>query len=125
MGRWRLQHLRERRYRVDEQILEEVRRHAEAAWAPELGTLRLHAPRAIAGFRRVLPPRVWPLPGMGISLKLGRPLERGLASAERSGSPGGRGQSWSSWLITAFRAGDVETVRELLPEAAGRGSDEG
>jgi tetratricopeptide (TPR) repeat protein len=38
------QHLRERRYRVDEQILEEVRRHADAASAPELGTLSLCRP---------------------------------------------------------------------------------
>ena len=58
-----------------------------------------------------------PLPGTEISLKPAGSSERGLESAERSGSPGGQGAILVELAITAFRAGDVEPVRELLPRA--------
>ena len=114
-GALALLHLHERGYRVDEQILEEVRRLDEAAWGPDRGTL---------GFMRPERHRFSSACSLGSALtwhgdlfEARRALERGLESAERSGSPGGQGAVLVELAVTSFRAGDVEAVRELLPRA--------
>ena len=59
----------------------------------------------------------WALTWHGDFFEARRALERGLESAERSGSPGGQGAVLVELAVTSFRAGDVEAVRELLPRA--------
>ena len=54
-GALALLHLHERRYRVDEQILEEVRRLDEAAWGPDAGPWGSCAPSAHRFSHRVAP----------------------------------------------------------------------
>ena len=109
------QHLRERRHRVDEQIVQELRRSMDSAWVPATTTLRFLRPER-GQFSGAL--------FLGIALTWYGDLagarevyERGLETAERAGSPGGRGALLVELAITAFRSGDVELVRGLLPEA--------
>ena len=114
-GALALLHFHERRYRVDEQILEEVRRYDEAAWGPERGTLGFMRPERFR-FSTAL------VLGMALTwhgdfFEARRALDRGLESAERSGSPGAQGAILVELAVTSFRAGDVEAVRELLPRA--------
>jgi DNA-binding SARP family transcriptional activator/tetratricopeptide (TPR) repeat protein len=114
-GALAVQHLRERRYRLDEQILEELRRTVDAAWAPAPTTLRFLRPERYQFANACY--LGWALTWHGDLSEARGVHERGLASAERAGSPGGRGALLVELAITAFRSGDVEAVRELLPEA--------
>ncbi|HUC14013.1 MAG TPA: AAA family ATPase [Acidimicrobiales bacterium] len=109
------QHLHERRYRVDEQILEELRRTVDAAWAPAPTTLWFLRPERYQASNACY--LGWALTWHGDLSEARGAHERGLASAERAGSPGARGALLGELAITAFRCGDVEAVRELLPEA--------
>ncbi len=110
-----LLHLRERRHRVDGQIVAEFRQAVEAAWAPEPPALSYSRPERI---------RISLMAYFGIALtwhgeldEARRVYEQALMSAEREGSPGARGAVLVETAITEFRRGNVEAVRELLPEA--------
>jgi hypothetical protein len=110
-----LQRLRERRYRVDEQFVEELRRCIEALQAPAPPTLPFLRPERAQCTNMIT---------LGIALtwhgdldEARRAHEQALAIGEREGSPGVRGAVLVELAITAFRQGDVKTVRELLPPA--------
>jgi eukaryotic-like serine/threonine-protein kinase len=109
------QHLRERRHRIDAQILTEFQRAVDAASAPE---------QPVLGFMRPERSRISLMMYLGIALTwhgdlsdARRVLEQALAVAESEGSPGARAAALVELAITAFRSGDTETVRGSLPEA--------
>ena len=110
-----LQHLRERRYRVDALVLEEHRAMAEAAQVVQLDPWEL---------RNVQTFRYHSLQSLGAVLAWhGDVTEareahlRALAGAERQGSPNARAIGLTELAITAWRAGDAEDVRRLVPQA--------
>ncbi len=115
-GALALQHMRERRWRVDAQIVDEWRQAADAASAPA-PTHFLFAGSA-ERFRYLY------MYNLGMALTWHGDLaearvayEHALASAKREGSPVATAAALRGLAITAFRGGDIETVRRLLPEA--------
>ena len=115
-GALALLHMRERRWRVDAQIVDEWRRAADAASAPAPA----HYPFGGGPERR----RYLPMYNLGMALTWHGDLaearvayEQALASAKREGSPVATATALGGLAITAFRGGDIEAVRRLLPEA--------
>jgi class 3 adenylate cyclase/DNA-binding SARP family transcriptional activator/tetratricopeptide (TPR) repeat protein len=114
-GSLALMHLRERGWRVDDQIIEEFRRAADAAFTPAPATLTFLRPErsrfSIMAYLGMA------LTWHGDLVEARRALEESLALAERQGTPGVKGLVLVELAITALREGDVESVRRLLPEA--------
>ena len=115
-GALALLHMRERRWRVDAQIVDEWRRAADAASAP----VPAHYPFGGGAERR----RYLPMYNLGMALTWHGDLaearvayEEALASAKREGSPVATATALGGLATTAFRGADIETVRRLLPEA--------
>jgi hypothetical protein len=111
------QHVREQRYRVDSQILEEHRRAVDASRASA-------AAATTPAWAR--PEGMWCLAmsELGVALAWHGDFaeaewvpEQALASAERQGSSGTRGRVLVNLAVTAWRRGDVEAVRKLAPQA--------
>ena len=114
------QHLRERRWRVDEQILDELQRAVEAAWSPAPPTLTFLRPERsrFNAMSRLGIALTW----HGDLVEARRALEESLAIGERQGTPGVplepvRGVILVELAIASLREGDVEAVRAVLPEA--------
>jgi class 3 adenylate cyclase len=107
-------HVRERRYRVDTQVLEEHRR--SVALTRALGPATTTEPNESQ--------RCGALSILGTALTWHGDLaeaqevhEQALASALRLGSPGARGRVLVDLAVNALRRGDVEVVRELASQA--------
>ena len=108
------QHVRERRYRVDAQVLEDHRRSVAVARA--LGPATTTEPNESQ--------RCFALSNLGMVLTWHGDLaeaqevhEQALASAVRQGRPGARGRVLVDLAVNALRRGDVEVVRELAAQA--------
>ena len=108
------QHVRERRYRVDAQVLEDHRRSVAVARAlgPATTTEPNEGQRCVA------------LSNLGMVLTWHGDLaeaqevhEQALASVVRQGSLGARGRVLVDLAVNALRGGDVEVVRELASPA--------
>ena len=114
-----MQHLAERRYRVDDEIVEEYRRAVGAARASAPANYDLLRPEWTLvlddGFLAMA------LTWHGDLAEARQAHEQALAIAERQGSPVVRGVELVELAVTAMRRGDVEVVRELAPAGAGRG----
>jgi hypothetical protein len=108
------QHVRERRYRVDAQVLEEHRRSVAVARAlgPATGTEPNESQRCFA-LSRLGMVLTW----HGDLSEAQEVLEQALASAVRMGGPGARGGVLVELAANALRRGDVEVVRELATQA--------
>ena len=108
------QHVRERRYRVDAQVLEDHRRSVAVtrALGPATGTEPNESQRcfALSNLGMVL---TW----HGDLAEAQEVLEQALASAVRMGGPGARGGVLVELAVNALRRGDVEVVRELASQA--------
>jgi tetratricopeptide (TPR) repeat protein len=110
------QHLLERRYRVDAQIIEEYQRAVDVArtWVAASSTSggepvrRLRVAMSELGFA---------LTFRGDLDEARQLLEQVLASGEREGSIGVQAQALVGLAITALRGDDVEVVRELAERA--------
>jgi len=116
------QHVRERRYRVDAQILEEHRWSVAVTQA--LGPATTTEPNESQ--------RCCALSNLGIALTWHGDLaeaqevhEQAMASAVRLGSPGARGRVLVDLAVNALRRGDVEVVRELASHAREAASSAG
>ena len=116
------QHLRERRWRVDAQIVDESRQAAGSALAPP--PTHLHRFQSFPIAMRAERLRYLFMYHLGMALTWYGDLpeasvahEQALASAEREGSPVARAAALGGLATTAFRGGDIESVRRLLPEA--------
>ena len=115
-GALALLHMRERRWRVDAQIVDERWRAADAASAPAPAHWLFRG-----GPERL---RYSYMYNLGMALTWHGDLaearvayEQALASAKREGSPVATATALGGLATTAFRGGDIETVRLLLPEA--------
>jgi DNA-binding SARP family transcriptional activator len=109
------QHLAERRYRVDDEVVGEYRRAMEAAQASAPANYDLLRPDWTLG---------WTIRTLAIALtwhgdlaEAGQLHGQALAIAERQGSPVVRGAELAELAVIAMRQGDVEVVRELAPRA--------
>jgi class 3 adenylate cyclase/tetratricopeptide (TPR) repeat protein len=108
------QHVRERRYRVDAQVLEQHRRSADVARALGPATIR----QPYEGLRCfTLTNLAVVLTWHGDLVEAQEVFEQALASAERQGSSGARGRVLVEMAVTALRRGDVEVVRKLAEQA--------
>lgn len=110
------QHIKERRYRVDAELVREHRLAVEAAEAVEGTTWYLGANPETARFSTMM--------NLGVALTWYGDLDEArrvhrqvLAMVERVGTPNGRSMALTELAITAWRQGDVELVRELAPQA--------
>jgi tetratricopeptide (TPR) repeat protein len=108
--------MRERRWRVDAQIVDECRQAADAASAPVPAHFLFRS-----GPERL---RYLFMHRLGMALTWHGDLaearvayKQALASAKREGSPVATAAALGGLATTAFRGGDIETVRLLLPEA--------
>jgi class 3 adenylate cyclase/tetratricopeptide (TPR) repeat protein len=109
------QHIFERRFRVDAEILEEHRRAANAAQAVEgtrwdLGNPTERRFSTMFDFGVAL---TW----YGDLAEARQVLNQVLAEVERVGTQNGRSAALTELAVTAWRQGDVELVRELAPQA--------
>ena len=109
------QHIRERRYRVDAEIVEEHRRAANAAHALEGTTWDMGNPET---------ERFFTLFTFGVALTWHGDLDEArqahnqvLANVERVGTRNGRCMALTQLAVIACRQGDVELVRELVAQA--------
>ncbi len=110
-----MQHLAERRYRVDDEVVGEYRRAMGAARASAPANYDLLRPEWTLG---------WTMRFLAIALTWHGDLAearqlhgQALAIAERQGSPIVRGVELAELAVIAMRRGDVEVVRELAPRA--------
>ncbi len=106
--------MRERRYRVDAQVLEDHRRSVAVARAlgPATETEPNESQRCFA-LSRLGMVLTW----HGDLAEAQEVLEQALASALRMGGPGARGGVLVELAANALRRGDVEVVRELASQA--------
>jgi class 3 adenylate cyclase len=110
------QHLRALRYRVDAAVVEEHRRAAKAAQAIEGTTSDLvYNPETIRFCAMMYLGEA--LTWYGDLYEAGQVLDQALTGAERAGSTNARSVILIELAVAAFRQGDVELVRELVPEA--------
>jgi hypothetical protein len=110
-----MQHLAERRYRVDHEVIGEYRRAMEAARASAAANYDLLRPEWTLG---------WTMRFLAIALTWHGDLAearqlhgQALAIAERQGSPVVRGAELAELAVIAMRRGEVEVVRELATRA--------
>ncbi len=112
------QHLRERRWRVDEQILDELQRAVEAAWSPAPPTLTFLRPERsrFNAMSRLGIALTW----HGDLVEARRALEESLAIGERQGTPGA--PLWLSGGVILVELGDHVGSPEGDVEAVRRSS---
>ena len=110
------QHMRQRRCRVDAELVEEHRRAVDAAQAVEGTTWGLGGNPETGRFSSLM--------SLGVALTWYGDLDeaqqvhrRVLAEVERAGTTNGRSMALTELAVTAWRQGDVDLVRELVPEA--------
>ena len=110
-----LQHLRERRYRVDPEVVEDHRRAARAAQALEGTKWDLINPETVrnCAMLDLGSASTW----YGQLDEAHQVLNRVLADTERVGTGNGRAVVLVQLAVRACRQGDVELVRELAPRA--------
>ncbi len=109
------QHLRERGYRVDPEVVEDHRRAVKAAQAVEGTKWDLGNPETVRISAMFLLGTA--LTWYGDLAEARQVLYQALDAVDRVGTPNGRGLVLLQLAITAWRQGDVELVRELAPQA--------
>ncbi|HXW82372.1 MAG TPA: hypothetical protein VEJ84_22940, partial [Acidimicrobiales bacterium] len=110
-----MQHILERRYRIDAGVVEELRRAANAVQAVEGTRWDLGNPETVR-FSSMLELGT-ALTWYGDLAEARRVHNQVLAAVERAGTANGRGVALTELAVTAWRHGDLELVRELVARA--------
>jgi tetratricopeptide (TPR) repeat protein len=110
-----MQHLAERRYRVDEEVVGEYRRAMDAARASAPANYDLLRPDWTLRFTVSL--LAIALTWHGDLAEARQLHEEAMAMGERQGSPILRGEALTGLAVIAMRRGEIEVVRELAPRA--------
>jgi DNA-binding SARP family transcriptional activator len=110
-----MQHLAERRYRVDDEVVEDYRRAMGAARASAPANYDLLRPDWTLRFTMSV--LAVALTWHGDLAEARQLHEEALAMGERQGSPMVRGEALAGLAVIAMRQGEVEVVRDLAPQA--------